>query len=429
MSLYGDLPPPTHSESNADEETQQPSTSSETQTTSSKTSKSALPVGWTPGTLRFMPTIQRKPIIQAKPKLIPRIPASISPNKNYISNSPNLSTAVSSPPQPFPSESGPIVQTSTSTTTTSPKPSMASEELNEFKPLYSSQRIRIKRQAPLSYDDDYDPTRPNDYEEFKEFEKKRREKEAIMRQEEMRPRSMRSYPPPPLYSELSPSSSKASEASADVPTARSPPVKLDLEISGEEAFLRRARLSNRAVNETTPKSPEIKATTISSSSGEDFAHRMLTKYGWQEGQGLGKNEQGINEPLTVQKTDKRSGYIVNTSSTHTAKTEQPPSKLIPNYEVPSKVIMLTNMVGPGEVDDTLQEETADECKEKYGAVEIRIFVKFVDQIAAIKAKKDLNGRFFGGRAVSARFFDEVRYEKLDLAPSAVELQMGKPKES
>lgn len=34
----------------------------------------------------------------------------------------------------------------------------------------------------------------------------------------------------------------------------------------------------------------------------------------------------------------------------------------------SPVILLTNMVGPGEVDDTLQEETADECA-KYGKVE------------------------------------------------------------
>lgn len=34
----------------------------------------------------------------------------------------------------------------------------------------------------------------------------------------------------------------------------------------------------------------------------------------------------------------------------------------------SPVILLTNMVGPGEVDDMLQEETADECS-KYGKVE------------------------------------------------------------
>jgi len=33
--------------------------------------------------------------------------------------------------------------------------------------------------------------------------------------------------------------------------------------------------------------------------------------------------------------------------------------------IPSRVVLLTNLVGAGEVDDTLQEETAEEC-EKYG---------------------------------------------------------------
>lgn len=32
-------------------------------------------------------------------------------------------------------------------------------------------------------------------------------------------------------------------------------------------------------------------------------------------------------------------------------------------------MLLLLQVGPGEVDDTLQEETADECNEKYGTVE------------------------------------------------------------
>ncbi|CAG8464953.1 15368_t:CDS:2 [Acaulospora morrowiae] len=474
MSLYGDLPPPTRSAPNADkEETQQSSVEAQS---SPKTSKSALPAGWTPGTLRFMPTIQRKPVIQAKPKLNPKIQASSSQNattpsasSNQASSSTSSSSIVaSSSLQPFPSESGPIVPP-TSVVTSSPKQPVVSDELNEHKPAaFNSQRnLRssfekgkkpikgVKRQVPLSYEDEYDPTRPNDYEEFKEFEKRRRENEVYrLHEERVRSRSMsvdsdkhsppRSFPPPPLLYSDSPPSSKASEVSADAPVVRSPPVKLDLDISGEEAFLRRARLSNR-VNEITQKSPESKVTPPNS--GEDFAHRMLAKYGWQEGQGLGKNEQGISEPLTVQKTVKGSGYIVNTSSNSIAKTDTKPipkaeqvSKAVPNYEVPSRVIMLTNMVGPGEVDDTLQEETADECNEKYGAVErclifevphgklpddqaVRIFVKFVDQVAALKAKKDLNGRFFGGRAVSARFFDEARFDKLDLAPSPAEFQM------
>jgi splicing factor 45 len=60
---------------------------------------------------------------------------------------------------------------------------------------------------------------------------------------------------------------------------------------------------------------------------------------------------------------------------------------------------------------------------------VRIFVKFEDIVAAIRAKKDLNGRFFGGRQVSAQFFDEQRFDRLDLAPSQAELQRSKQKEN
>jgi splicing factor 45 len=87
---------------------------------------------------------------------------------------------------------------------------------------------------------------------------------------------------------------------------------------------------------------------------------MLAKYGWQEGQGLGRDEAGMKEALEVKPTGSGSGIIV----------DHPPSQTRVDIrkEVTSPVILLTNMVGPGEVDDMLQEETADECS-KYGKVE------------------------------------------------------------
>ncbi|KAI7815849.1 hypothetical protein BC939DRAFT_471261 [Gamsiella multidivaricata] len=110
----------------------------------------------------------------------------------------------------------------------------------------------------------------------------------------------------------------------------------------------------------------------------------------------------------------------------------PSTQQVPSKGTPSTVILLTNMVGPGEVDDSLQEETAGEC-EKYGAVvrclifevqngkvppeeAVRIFVKFGALGSAERALKDLDGRFFGGRQVRGQFFDETRFDQLQLAP-------------
>ena len=87
------------------------------------------------------------------------------------------------------------------------------------------------------------------------------------------------------------------------------------------------------------------------------------------------------------------------------------------------------MVGPGEVDEDLEPETAEECT-KYGPVvmcmiyempnvceeeAVRIFVEFEQRDAAVRAIHDLNGRFFGGRVVRACFYNEEHFKNLELA--------------
>jgi len=102
---------------------------------------------------------------------------------------------------------------------------------------------------------------------------------------------------------------------------------------------------------------------------------------------------------------------------------------------PSRVLLLKNMVGPGEVDADLSAEIGEECS-KYGEVvkvtvheisaaeqpspeaAVRIFVKFGKQAAAMKAYMDLDGRYFGGRHVWVAFFSENDFEAGLLAPSA-----------
>jgi splicing factor 45 len=87
------------------------------------------------------------------------------------------------------------------------------------------------------------------------------------------------------------------------------------------------------------------------------------------------------------------------------------------------------MVGPGEVDKDLEDETKEECQ-KYGEVfkvvifeipnttpeeSVRIFIEFKTLPCAIKALVDLNGRFFAGRKVKATFYNIDKFRRFELA--------------
>lgn len=178
----------------------------------------------------------------------------------------------------------------------------------------------------------------------------------------------------------------------------------------------------------------------------------MAKYGFKEGQGLGKQEQGMSMALQVEKTSKRGGRIIHEKEILPIQIKDSSPKNEPSIteimKTPSKVcmlqilffyfnstyhklkvVLLRNMVGPGEVDDDLEPEVKDECNTKYGEVgsviihevpdqtpedTVRIFVEFRRIESAIKAVVDLNGRFFGGRQVRASFYDTERFDNLQL---------------
>ncbi|CAF0785665.1 unnamed protein product [Adineta steineri] len=98
----------------------------------------------------------------------------------------------------------------------------------------------------------------------------------------------------------------------------------------------------------------------------------------------------------------------------------------------SRVCVLKNMVGPEEVDDSLQQEITDECS-KYGEVNkvviytekqgeeesaeqiVKIFVEFRNSKEAEKTAESLNGRWFGGRMIKAELYDQATYQAEDLS--------------
>jgi len=143
----------------------------------------------------------------------------------------------------------------------------------------------------------------------------------------------------------------------------------------------------------------------------------MANMGYKSGQGLGKDEQGITTPLIAKKTDKRSAIIIG-GDKHPDKKQK-----LAN----SRVLLLTNMVGPGEVDKELEGEIKEECC-KYGRVlscriyedkmkgtpeeeAVRIFVKFSQPEESCAGKEALDGRFFAGRRVSAFFYDEELFSR------------------
>lgn len=126
------------------------------------------------------------------------------------------------------------------------------------------------------------------------------------------------------------------------------------------------------------------------------------------------------EPQTLQQQENMS--IKGQSARHLVM-----QKLMRKTE--SRVVVLRNMVGVEDVDDSLQEEIQDECS-KYGVVErviiykekqsdnvdddsdtiVKIFVEFIQMLEAERARDALNGRFFGGRLVKAELYDQALFD-------------------
>ncbi|KAG7495834.1 splicing factor 45 isoform X2 [Solea senegalensis] len=178
-----------------------------------------------------------------------------------------------------------------------------------------------------------------------------------------------------------------------------------------------------------PRSPPGPTSSFLANMGGTVAHKIMQKYGFKEGQGLGKHEQGLSTALSVEKTSKRGGKIIIGDAAEKADSKKsdanPLTEILKN---PTKVVLLRNMVGRGEVDEDLEGETKEEC-EKYGKVvkcvifeiaevlddeAVRIFLEFERVESAIKAVVDLNGRYFGGRVVKACFYNLDKFRVLDL---------------
>jgi len=190
----------------------------------------------------------------------------------------------------------------------------------------------------------------------------------------------------------------------------------------ELQLLQKERQQERKQPNTVPPAPGAYTGLPSMS---PIAERLMKKMGWKgKGHGLGKQEQGITAPLIAQK---KSGTGAQGIIVHADSNRQ--GAAVDGAITPSNVIVLRNMVGPGQVDDMLCGETARECM-KYGNVlacevweapngilvpeeAFRLFVKFETTDQALQALVDLDGRFFAGRNVKADYYPRDKFDRME----------------
>lgn len=253
----------------------------------------------------------------------------------------------------------------------------------------------------LSIEDEYNPAVPNEYEKIvKERRERNKKEDNRKRHKSPSPTFRKSGFGGRQQSSDDEDNFRPSMGSNRVGTAIAPPKSLQ-----ESSPIVDARIPN-----------------INSYGASAVAAKIMAKYGFKDGQGLGKQEQGISMALQVEKTSKRGGRIIHEKDIAITPVLEPQPAPASSQEqsitemmkAPSKVIMLRNMVGPGEVDDELEPEVKEECNRKYGEVvtvhivempnvtpeeTVRIFVEFTRIESAIKGLVDLNGRFFGGEKI------------------------------
>lgn len=179
-------------------------------------------------------------------------------------------------------------------------------------------------------------------------------------------------------------------------------------------------LSN--VQQIITTTPNANATATAVQNAEDIFKKVQEK----QQEELQKKLLEEGEPQTLQQQESMS--IKGQSARHLVM-----QRLMRPSD--SKVVILRNMVGPEDVDETLQEEIQEECS-KFGVVErviiykekqtdsdddddsdiiIKIFVEFSASNEAEKARGVLNDRYFGGRLVKAELYDQALFDHGDLS--------------
>ncbi|KAI0108537.1 hypothetical protein F4814DRAFT_428390 [Daldinia grandis] len=238
------------------------------------------------------------------------------------------------------------------------------------------------------------------------------------------PPSSYSPPPPPPPPSIPPEPEVATISRAPVRyTQPEPPAPPDLDPMDED---------EDEYVPPEPNSEEAPEQRGGRSREKGFAARLMAKYGWSKGQGLGAESSGILQPLRVEvekrkkKSDAEGGGWVGPGGrgriigSKTGAATQPESSI----GSMSNVVVLRNMLEgmedlQTEIESGLGQEIGEECGDKYGRVERlyidiegrRVYIKFTDQVSALRAVHALDGRIFAGNTIQPQFYDVDKFEQ------------------
>lgn len=231
-----------------------------------------------------------------------------------------------------------------------------SVEVSSSKPIakphmttYNAQPVMPANRAVNDYDwnvvDEYDPLWPNEYEKLKE----KREKDVERSRDRDRNRDDRKRRNTRYNDNDSPSNkySGFGGRSDDTDNYNKSPPSAQVRTGGA------AIAPPPSLQESKPIIPAFQTGNASAAySSGSVAAKIMAKYGFKDGQGLGKQEQGMSMALQVEKTSKRGGRIIHEKeislpaapSSPAAPMQPPATKEEPSIteimKAPSKVVLL-----------------------------------------------------------------------------------------
>lgn len=221
------------------------------------------------------------------------------------------------------------------------------------------------------------------------------------------------------------------------------PVRYDMAPEQIDALLDREEKTARPVSDSPSQSPAPEQTRSKMPGQKGFGARMMAKMGWEKGQGLGAKGEGITTALVAQTTKRKKrsdqdgggwaaprnmGKIVGGKKRNVQTTEDDEGQ----FGAISNVVKLQGMLDDLDVtyeieEKNLLQEIGDDFSKNYGTIERlfiwreenggnnEVFVKFTNQLSALKAVNGTDSMTFADNPVVARFFDAEKFESGEYA--------------